>query len=335
MRPQRSNTPERRPGHPPLSPPFTRPTRPPRPRRAPREPRGGPRLRRPGRNSPPLSPPFTRAESQRSYAQSAANPGPPSIAAGIPAAPTRRAPRPRALPPEPQRLEHQVAHAAPVGRGELVHAPAGPLQQPLQVAALVILETVPGVAGVADDEAGAVVDPLPVDAACGSRGAFGESWHADRVGSAVAKLRLDALLAERGLFASRSRAAASVIAGEVRLGPAASARRKPGQLVADDVVVAVAERAAVRLARRASSSPTRSTRSGSTSPAGAASTSAPRPAASPTACCSAAPRRWSRSTSPTASCTGAAQRPAGDRDRARQRARARADELPVRARPRS
>jgi 23S rRNA (cytidine1920-2'-O)/16S rRNA (cytidine1409-2'-O)-methyltransferase len=34
------------------------------------------------------------------------------------------------------------------------------------------------------------------------------------------KMRLDALLAERGLFASRSRAAASVLAGEVRLGSA-------------------------------------------------------------------------------------------------------------------
>ena len=50
-----------------------------------------------------------------------------------------------------------------------------------------------------------------------------------------------------------------------------------------------------------SSWPTRSTRSGSTWPAAGRSTSAPRPAASRTACCSAAPRTWSRSTSPTAS----------------------------------
>ena len=34
----------------------------------------------------------------------------------------------------------------------------------------------------------------------------------------MAKLRLDTLLAQRGLFASRARAAASVMAGEVRLG---------------------------------------------------------------------------------------------------------------------
>jgi 23S rRNA (cytidine1920-2'-O)/16S rRNA (cytidine1409-2'-O)-methyltransferase len=56
----------------------------------------------------------------------------------------------------------------------------------------------------------------------------------------VAKVRLDALLTERGLFRSRSRAAASVLAGEVRLGGGEPAR-KPGQLVADDVVLDVAE----------------------------------------------------------------------------------------------
>jgi 23S rRNA (cytidine1920-2'-O)/16S rRNA (cytidine1409-2'-O)-methyltransferase len=52
------------------------------------------------------------------------------------------------------------------------------------------------------------------------------------------KVRLDALLAERGLFESRSRAAASVMAGEVRL---AGGRRaeKPGMLVAPDAELAV------------------------------------------------------------------------------------------------
>jgi 23S rRNA (cytidine1920-2'-O)/16S rRNA (cytidine1409-2'-O)-methyltransferase len=34
----------------------------------------------------------------------------------------------------------------------------------------------------------------------------------------MAKVRLDTLLARRGLFESRARAAASVMAGEVRLG---------------------------------------------------------------------------------------------------------------------
>jgi 23S rRNA (cytidine1920-2'-O)/16S rRNA (cytidine1409-2'-O)-methyltransferase len=59
----------------------------------------------------------------------------------------------------------------------------------------------------------------------------------------MAKLRLDTLLAQRGLFASRARAAASVMAGEVRLGGSGGARAaKPGQMVAEDVEVAVDER---------------------------------------------------------------------------------------------
>jgi 23S rRNA (cytidine1920-2'-O)/16S rRNA (cytidine1409-2'-O)-methyltransferase len=57
----------------------------------------------------------------------------------------------------------------------------------------------------------------------------------------MAKTRLDTLLAERGLFPTRTRAAASVLAGEVRLGNARERAAKPGQLVAEDVVVAVAE----------------------------------------------------------------------------------------------
>jgi 23S rRNA (cytidine1920-2'-O)/16S rRNA (cytidine1409-2'-O)-methyltransferase len=59
----------------------------------------------------------------------------------------------------------------------------------------------------------------------------------------MAKVRLDTLLAQRGLFDSRARAAASVMAGEVRLGGRGGARAaKPGQLVADDVELAVDER---------------------------------------------------------------------------------------------
>src|SRR5947199_198801 len=46
----------------------------------------------------------------------------------------------------------------------------------------------------------------------------------------MARKRLDALMAERGLFESRSRAAAAVMAGEVRVGDEPA--RKPGQLVA-------------------------------------------------------------------------------------------------------
>jgi 23S rRNA (cytidine1920-2'-O)/16S rRNA (cytidine1409-2'-O)-methyltransferase len=55
---------------------------------------------------------------------------------------------------------------------------------------------------------------------------------------AAAKVRLDQLLAQRGLFPSRSRAAASVMAGEVRVGDELA--DKPGRLVAEDVPVSVA-----------------------------------------------------------------------------------------------
>jgi 23S rRNA (cytidine1920-2'-O)/16S rRNA (cytidine1409-2'-O)-methyltransferase len=47
----------------------------------------------------------------------------------------------------------------------------------------------------------------------------------------VARVRLDSLLAERGLFESRTRAAAAVIAGQVHLGPGRRRAEKPGQLV--------------------------------------------------------------------------------------------------------
>jgi 23S rRNA (cytidine1920-2'-O)/16S rRNA (cytidine1409-2'-O)-methyltransferase len=58
----------------------------------------------------------------------------------------------------------------------------------------------------------------------------------------MTKIRLDTLLHRRGLFDSRARAAASVMAGEVRLGAERSRAAKPGQLVAEDVAVAVDER---------------------------------------------------------------------------------------------
>ncbi len=56
------------------------------------------------------------------------------------------------------------------------------------------------------------------------------------------KQRLDTLLAERGLFSSRTRAAASVMAGEVCVGPERRRAQKPGELVAVDAAVSVAER---------------------------------------------------------------------------------------------
>jgi 23S rRNA (cytidine1920-2'-O)/16S rRNA (cytidine1409-2'-O)-methyltransferase len=54
------------------------------------------------------------------------------------------------------------------------------------------------------------------------------------------RVRLDSLLAERGLFESRSGAAASVMAGEVLIGPGRERARKPGQLVDEGVEVALA-----------------------------------------------------------------------------------------------
>jgi 23S rRNA (cytidine1920-2'-O)/16S rRNA (cytidine1409-2'-O)-methyltransferase len=58
----------------------------------------------------------------------------------------------------------------------------------------------------------------------------------------MAKQRLDTLLAERGLFESRSRAAASVMAGEVRVGTGGRRAEKPGEMVAADVPLSVEER---------------------------------------------------------------------------------------------
>jgi 23S rRNA (cytidine1920-2'-O)/16S rRNA (cytidine1409-2'-O)-methyltransferase len=55
----------------------------------------------------------------------------------------------------------------------------------------------------------------------------------------MARVRLDSLLAERGLFPSRSRAAASVLAGEVMLGDGRRRAEKPGEQVPDDVEVVV------------------------------------------------------------------------------------------------
>jgi 23S rRNA (cytidine1920-2'-O)/16S rRNA (cytidine1409-2'-O)-methyltransferase len=54
------------------------------------------------------------------------------------------------------------------------------------------------------------------------------------------RVRLDTLLADRGLFDSRTRAAASVLAGDVMLGEERRRAEKPGQLVLPDVVVDVA-----------------------------------------------------------------------------------------------
>ena len=56
----------------------------------------------------------------------------------------------------------------------------------------------------------------------------------------MSRKRLDAVLAERGLFDTRSRAAAAVLAGDVRVGGERRRAEKPGQMVAEDVAVEVA-----------------------------------------------------------------------------------------------
>jgi 23S rRNA (cytidine1920-2'-O)/16S rRNA (cytidine1409-2'-O)-methyltransferase len=58
----------------------------------------------------------------------------------------------------------------------------------------------------------------------------------------MSRKRLDAVLAERGLFETRSRAAAAVIAGDVRVGDERRPADKPGQMVAEDVPVELADK---------------------------------------------------------------------------------------------
>jgi 23S rRNA (cytidine1920-2'-O)/16S rRNA (cytidine1409-2'-O)-methyltransferase len=55
------------------------------------------------------------------------------------------------------------------------------------------------------------------------------------------RVRLDSLLSERGMFPSRSRAAASVLAGEVLLLPERRRAEKPGQMVPEDVELELAD----------------------------------------------------------------------------------------------
>jgi len=56
----------------------------------------------------------------------------------------------------------------------------------------------------------------------------------------MARRRIDAILVDRGVFESRERARAAILAGEVRVGE--NVIRKAGELVADDAVIDVAER---------------------------------------------------------------------------------------------
>jgi 23S rRNA (cytidine1920-2'-O)/16S rRNA (cytidine1409-2'-O)-methyltransferase len=56
---------------------------------------------------------------------------------------------------------------------------------------------------------------------------------------AVKRVRIDSLLSARGIFPSRSRAAASVLAGDVLLLPERRRASKPGELVAEDIELEV------------------------------------------------------------------------------------------------
>jgi 23S rRNA (cytidine1920-2'-O)/16S rRNA (cytidine1409-2'-O)-methyltransferase len=57
----------------------------------------------------------------------------------------------------------------------------------------------------------------------------------------VNRVRLDTLLSQRGVFPSRTRAAASVLAGDILLLPERRRAEKPGQLVPDDIELEVAQ----------------------------------------------------------------------------------------------
>ena len=57
----------------------------------------------------------------------------------------------------------------------------------------------------------------------------------------MSRTRLDTLLVERGLYRSRTSAAAAVMAGDVRLGDAGERAAKPGQLVEPNAALEVAE----------------------------------------------------------------------------------------------
>ena len=131
------------------------------------------------------------------------------------------------------------------------------------------------------------------------------------------------------MFPSRSRAAASVLAGDVLLLPERRRAQKPGQLVLEDVELEVVQAPAVRLARRDQAGQRAVERSGSRWRGGGRSTSAPRPAGSPTACSSGARARGRGRRRLRRARLEAALRPARDGDRARAtRARCAPIELP-------
>ena len=105
--------------------------------------------------------------------------------------------------------------------------------------------------------------------------------------------RLDVWMAERGLTESRSRAQALIMAGRVLVDGAVVT--KAGTAVPAGAAVELV--APPRFVSRGGEKLETAIETFAVDPAGsAASTSVRRPAVSPTACCSTAPRTWWRST---------------------------------------
>ena len=149
----------------------------------------------------------------------------------------------------------------------------------------------------------------------------------------MAKRRIDTLLAERGLFETRSRAAAAVLAGDVRLRDGRRAE-KPGQLVAGRRAARGRRGPALRLARRAQARERACARFG-VDPAGRRCLDVGRLDGRVHRLPAAARRRGGRRARRglRRAALAAAPGSARDRDRAHQRALARARRAALRARP--
>lgn len=83
----------------------------------------------------------------------------------------------------------------------------------------------------------ASADHFQCSPSCGAMTVISITYRSAR---SMPRVRLDSLLSQRGLFPSRARAAASVLAGDVVLLPDRRRAEKPGQLVPDDVEVEIA-----------------------------------------------------------------------------------------------
>ena len=123
--------------------------------------------------------------------------------------------------------------------------------------------------------------------------------------SGAVRRRLDVELVRRGLAPSRTRAVDVIVAGRVCVS-GALATTAARQVDAAEAIVVTPEAVGtrLRLARWHEARGRARRVRASTSTDGARSTSARRPVVSPTACCAAVPRTWSRSTSGAVSSRG-------------------------------